>query len=145
MKIQQLKTKDIDAFYDLYVVSTKEENEKFWPGLKVKPKAQIKKLIHSASWFEVLVIEKEGIFIGYTIVWDFFRSWEKHLFIDDLFVKEEYRSRGIWSKIISFLKKKKKSIYLFVDIYNIDAIRFYKKNWAKMVEVSNDQNFTMRI
>lgn len=145
MKIRPLKISEIDGFYKLYQHSTQEENERFWPSLKIKSKAQIRKILESKSWFEIFVVEDKKKLIAYTIVGDFFRSWEKQIFMDDLFVLPDYRSKWTWSSILSFLKKKKKTIYLFVDIHNLKAVKFYKKNKAQMVELSWDQNYTMKI
>ena len=60
------------------------------------------------------------------------------LFIEDIFILEEFRRKGIGRKILDFAiniakKRKCKVVELNVIDWNINAINFYKKNKFKFV------------
>ena len=73
--------------------------------------------------------------VGYTIITYVF-SFEykgKIAFIDELYIKETYRGKGIGSEIIKFIKNechklKLKLIYLEVENHNLKAQKLYIAN-----------------
>ena len=73
--------------------------------------------------------------IGYTIITYVF-SFEykgKIAFIDEMYIKETYRGKGIGSEIIKFIKNechklKLKLIYLEVENHNLKAQKLYIAN-----------------
>lgn len=145
MKIRKYKKQDFQDFYKLYVFATQEENTNYWDSLGVKTSKQVENYIASQKWLNIILVEENNEIIGYAVVWDFIRSFETHIFLDDLFILPSHRSKWWWTMLIDFLKENYWTIYLFVDIHNEKALKFYKKNGAQFVEKSDDQNFTMKI
>jgi ribosomal protein S18 acetylase RimI-like enzyme len=58
------------------------------------------------------------------------KKWKETYIIQDVFVKQEFRGKGygkqLLKEIVTFLKPKKKEIYLYVDPDNNVAISLYK-------------------
>ena len=54
--------------------------------------------------------------------------------LDEIFLDENYRNKGIGSSIISKIFKTNNIVYLWVYKENINAIRLYKKFGFKIIE-----------
>lgn len=93
---------------------------------------------------EKMIIEKEFIhgfiardgnnnIMGYTTCFFTYHTWVgKSLYMDDLYVREEYRGRGIGSRliknVIAFAKEKEcNKLRWQVSNWNTSAIEFYQK------------------
>lgn len=70
------------------------------------------------------------------------KPYEDGLMIEEIYLLEEYRNKGIGSNIISnTLIKYKKPIYLWVYKENIKAIKLYKKYKFKIIEETETRYF----
>lgn len=78
---------------------------------------------------------KEKKVLGYLIVcYGFsFLYGGRGAFIDELFIKEEYRGKGVGDKVIALIEKKLKAnnitaLHLEVERHNTNALKLYTKN-----------------
>jgi len=92
-------------------------------------------------WFWFLVAENNQEIVGLSFYWIRYSTWKgKFLFLEDFVVKQEYRRKGIGSKLfeetIKICKKLNLNglIWQVLD-WNSSAINFYKKYGA---DISND-------
>ncbi|MFN8673466.1 MAG: GNAT family N-acetyltransferase [Candidatus Sericytochromatia bacterium] len=83
---------------------------------------------------EILLFSGNGIILGYTIL---IYYWSNEfggqiIFIDELYVKNEYRGKKIGSKFLKYLFNKKKDNFkaVFLEVFqsNNRAFDFYIKN-----------------
>ena len=56
------------------------------------------------------------------------------IMLDEIFIDDEFRNKGIGSSIISKILKLNNIVYLWVYKENINAIRLYKKFGFKIIE-----------
>ena len=56
------------------------------------------------------------------------------IMLDEIFIEDEFRNKGIGSSIISKILKLNNIVYLWVYKENINAIRLYKKFGFKIIE-----------
>ena len=56
------------------------------------------------------------------------------IMLDEIFIEDEFRNKGIGSSIISKILKLNNIVYLWVYKDNINAIRLYKKFGFKIIE-----------
>ena len=88
--------------------------------------------------FEVLVAVVEGEIIGIALYYMTYSTWKgKMLYLEDLVVKEKYRSKGIGQLLFDTLKEEaaqKEAILMKWQVldWNTPAIRFYEKNQATL-------------
>ncbi len=60
------------------------------------------------------------------------------LFLDEIYLEEEYRNKGIGTSIIKDILKTNSTVYLWVYKKNINAISLYKKmNFEILSETEN--------
>lgn len=104
------------------------------------------KMINSANqmkkekdFFNCFIAEtQEKEIVGYTIFFYFYLSWTgKSLYMDDLYVKDNFRGKGIGTnlieKVISFAKENGcHKLRWQVSDWNKNAINFYKKLGAEI-------------
>jgi GNAT superfamily N-acetyltransferase len=82
--------------------------------------------------FRSLIAEWDGHAIGYALFFDFYSSWRgSGIFLEDLFVQETYRGRGIGRAILSEvarIARQEGSYGMRWEVlgWNESAIRFYK-------------------
>ena len=82
--------------------------------------------------FRSLIAEWDGQAIGYALFFDFYSSWRgSGIFLEDLFVQEAYRGRGIGRAILSEvarIARQEGSYGMRWEVlgWNESAIRFYK-------------------
>ncbi|WP_409200315.1 GNAT family N-acetyltransferase [Methanobrevibacter sp. DSM 116169] len=60
--------------------------------------------------------------------------------IEGLFIKKEFQSQNIGTKLLNFIKTKHNSLTLKVYTKNKIAIKFYKKNNFKIIKKELDQD-----
>lgn len=83
---------------------------------------------------EILLFSGNGIILGYTILIYYWSNefGEQIIFIDELYVKNEYRGKKIGSKFLKYLFNKKKDNFkaVFLEVFqsNNRAFDFYIKN-----------------
>ena len=90
--------------------------------------------------FRALIAEWDGQPIGYALFYDFYSSWRgSGIFLEDLFVREKYRGRGIWRALLSQVARiaKQEGCYALrweVLDWNKPSIEFYKSIGARFPE-----------
>ncbi len=107
-----------------------------------KLKITLEQMQQEKDLFQCYVAETDsGEIIGYACFFFAYYSWTgKSLYLDDLYVKQEYRGYKTGSKlldtIIAYAKKEKcKRMRWQVSSWNTNAIDFYKKIGADINEV----------
>ncbi len=83
------------------------------------------------------IIKSDNKIIGCLLV-------EKHLdgvILDEIFIEEEYRNKGIGSKIISDVLSNNSIVYLWVYKSNIKATKLYKKFGFRVIENTESRYF----
>ncbi len=102
-----------------------------------EPSNTLKKFIEEATCstprFHVILAESKSEIVGIALYYFGYSSWKgSMLYLDDLIVKEEHRSRGIGKKLmdelIAIAKEEKVNQFRWhVLDWNSGAINFYKK------------------
>lgn len=86
---------------------------------------------------EYRIIEAKNKRIGcYLVV-----KKEDGVMLDEIFLEDEYRNKGIGSAIINEILKKNNIVYLWVYKDNINAIRLYKKAGFNIIEETNTRYY----
>jgi ribosomal protein S18 acetylase RimI-like enzyme len=85
--------------------------------------------------YEYYFVECDGERVGFVGI----KAEEKRLFLSKLYIKEEYRGRGISSVVLGFLEdecrhKSLRAIYLTVNKYNDRAYNVYINKGYKVVD-----------
>ncbi|MBN2423022.1 GNAT family N-acetyltransferase [Candidatus Woesearchaeota archaeon] len=123
-------------FSDLFNLIIKlAEYEKLDPP---SPDSKERLLSHLGKYYEGYLAFYENKPVGYIIFFMAYSSFlaKPTLFLEDLFVLEEYRNKGIGKKLFRFCVKKAKEkncgrLDWTVLDWNSNAISFYKKHGAK--------------
>ena len=106
-------------------------------------------MLAEKDFFEFFVAENnKNEIVGFASFFFAYYSWSgKALYLDDLYVKENYRNHNIGTKlidtIISHAKQERcKKVRWQVSNWNTNAINFYKKMGAEIdeVEINCDLN-----
>lgn len=90
--------------------------------------------------FRALIAEWEGRAIGYALFFDFYSSWKgSGVFLEDLFVREAFRGRGIGKALLSEVARIARQEGCFgvrweVLGWNELAIEFYKSLGAEFFD-----------
>jgi GNAT superfamily N-acetyltransferase len=98
----------------------------------------IERMREEKKYFEFFVAEVEGEIVGMALYFFAYYTWVgKSLYLDDLYVKPEYRGmsigKALLEKIIEVTKKEKcRRIRWQVLEWNTSAIEFYKKMNASL-------------
>ena len=82
----------------------------------------------------VLVYEENNVIVGvlvYLLIYD-------RAEIEYIVVKDEYKNKGIGSKLLKYIEKDIKNITLEVRESNTTAINFYKKNGYSIVSTRHN-------
>lgn len=96
----------------------------------------LEQMIADQDLFKCIVAEKDGKVIGFASYFFAYYSWSgKGLYIDDLYVKDEYRQQQVgktlWDALLNLGKQHQcKSVRWLVSRWNENAIRFYEKSGA---------------
>ena len=112
------------VFYSSEAVSTNGSREIF--------ESDFNNCINSCPYLEGYVFEENDNICGYAMVAKSFSTefGKPCIWIEDLYIKEEYRHKKIGSLFFDFLKENYKDTIqrLEVDKNNVFAIKAYKKN-----------------
>ncbi|PSL44180.1 diamine N-acetyltransferase [Chitinophaga niastensis] len=98
-------------------------------------------MIQDKDYFQCLVAVDNGIIIGFATYFMSYYSWTgKSLYLDDLYVIEEYRGQQTGTKLMDAVfeiakKENCKKVRWQVSNWNKKAIEFYKKRGANIDEV----------
>jgi len=134
--IERLSEENFEDF--VYLIEKLAEYEKLKP-----PNEQAKIRLRndglsSNPKFEAYLGKIDGKYVGYIIFYMAYSSFLAlpALFLEDIFVFEEYRKKGVGQKMLDFcakLAKEKKCgrIDLCILDWNIPSIKFFEKNNAK--------------
>lgn len=135
MKIRKAKKEDFEEYLKLKRAEEKDYSEIIGKKI-IKPKDNILKREFNEALKSkkhlVLVVEKDKHLMGYLHGTYFSNPYDKGGYVEDIFVTNNFRRKGVASKLIKeFVKilkdKKYKKIRLSVNTKNIGAIRLYKK------------------
>ena len=90
---------------------------------------------------EAIIVELNKEPVGFAIFYDSFSGFlgKPNIYIEDLFVKEKYRRRGIGKQMLSFIvklarKRKCGRVEWCALDWNTSAIDFYKSTGAKLMD-----------
>lgn len=115
-----------------------------------KFKISLEQMHEEQEHFQILVVEtKEGEIIGFATTFVAWYSWiGKSFYLDDLYILENYRGKGLGSRLIDEVfemakKENCKKVKWMVSKWNKNAIDFYKKKGAVIddVEITCDLIF----
>jgi len=90
--------------------------------------------------FRALIAEWDGQPSGYALLYDFYSSWRgSGIFLEDLFVRERFRGRGIGKALLSQVariarQEGRHAVRWEVLDWNKPAIEFYKSLGAKFMD-----------
>ena len=90
--------------------------------------------------FRSLIAEWDGQPVGYALFYDFYSSWKgSGIFLEDLFVREQFRSHGIGKALLSHVASiaQREGCYAIrweVLDWNKTAMEFYKSLGARFVD-----------
>lgn len=124
---------DLESVFSL--VKILAEFEKASEAVNTSP--EIYRQDFGEGWFEILIAESEesGI-IGMALFYQSYSTWKgKMIYLDDLVIEPNYRSKGIGSILLDALieeaRLRNASILKWQVLdWNEDAIRFYKRKEA---------------
>lgn len=91
--------------------------------------------------FQALVVVHENEIIGFATYYFAYFSWTgKSIYLDDLYVKEAFRGKGIGSELMQYVfeiarKNNCKKVRWQVSNWNSKAIDFYKKLGAEINDI----------
>ncbi len=126
--IRKATDDDIPAIFGLIQELAIYEN-----GLH-KVKNSVEQMYAEKDFFKCYVAENNGEIIGMSLYYFVYYTWVgKALYLDDLFVKEEYRGNGVGKKLMRKMmdvarEEKCHRLRLQVLNWNSSAIEFYKKS-----------------
>lgn len=72
-----------------------------------------------------------------------FHEVDDKMELDDFFVIEEYRNKGIGTAVLKQLIQTNKTIFLYVFVKNIHAIRLYERFGFKIIEYIHNTRCVM--
>lgn len=90
--------------------------------------------------FRALIAESDGRPAGYALIFDYYSTWSgRGLFLEDLFVREEFRSQGIGKALLAAVARiavheNCYGLHWEVLDWNKTAIGFYKSLGARFRE-----------
>jgi diamine N-acetyltransferase len=115
-----------------------------------KFKITLEQMKNEQEYFKILVIENsEQTIIGFATTFIAWYSWTgKSLYLDDLYVQEKHRGKGLGSKLMDEVfqlarKENCRKVKWMVSKWNQNAIDFYKSKGAEIddVEIPVELNF----
>ena len=117
------------VFYASPAVSTNGSNEIF--------ETDIAACLDKNSILEGFAFEEVGEIIGYSMTYKGFSTemGKECVWIEDLYIKEEWRHKGIGGKFLEYLKETYKGLVLKLEVEteNEAALSVYKKHGFKLL------------
>ena len=129
--IRRGEKQDINAIFNL--IQDLATFEKAPEEVKNTPIMMLNDAFCNPPVFHFLVADLEGLVIGTAIFYLSYSTWKgKALYLDDLVVQEQYRSKSVGTKLMqAFLEQAKawkvQMVHWQVLDWNEAAIQFYKK------------------
>ena len=88
--------------------------------------------------------EYTSIYLDNTLVGYYhFHEDKDKMELDDFYIFSEYQNKGIGSKVLSELIQTENTIYLYVFVKNVKAIKLYERFGFKIVEYVNKTRYIM--
>ena len=103
-----------------------------------KVKISLEEMIDDEEEINALIIRSDHNAIGFATFYFGYSSWSgRHLYLDDIYIQEDFRNRGIGDQVLDILEEVAKSnlcksMRWLVSKWNENAIRFYKKRGASI-------------
>lgn len=98
----------------------------------------VERMEKDKGYFSFFVAELDGEIVGHAIYYPVYFTWVgRSMYLDDLYVKEIYRGKGIGSKLLDKVlgaarEQECQRLRWQVLDWNEDAIRFYEKIGARI-------------
>ncbi|WP_224996221.1 GNAT family N-acetyltransferase [Cesiribacter sp. SM1] len=135
--IRKVTEQDTDAFLEMMkALATYHHQLEF---VKIDRETFIQHTFRENPIIGACVAEKDGVLIGYVSYTKNFSIWagSVYLNIDDVFVKQEYRSTGVGERMMNFVKQETRAdginmIRWESEKDNHKAIRFYERLGASL-------------
>ena len=117
-----------------------------------KVSISLEQMINEKNFFQCFVAETDDQeIVGFASFFFAYYSWSgKALYLDDLYVKANYRKQGVGKKLLDVVidhakKEQCKKLRWQVSNWNANAISFYKKIGAVIdeTEINCDLNLTI--
>lgn len=139
LKIEKLSGKNFRHF--IYLIKKLADYEKLEPPNKNAIKRLREDGLLKNPKFQAYIGKYNGKHVAYVIFYMNYSSLlaMPTLFLEDIFVLEEYREKGIGQKMFDFCVKESKArkcgrMDLCVLNWNIPAIKFYEKNGLERMD-----------
>lgn len=117
------------TFYASDAVSTNGSEEIF--------KNDIEACISDSPYLEGYVFYENTVIVGYAMTAKSFSTefGKKCIWIEDLYLKPDWRNKGFGSKFLSFIEQKHRDAILKLEVedYNLRAVHTYKKNGFELL------------
>lgn len=137
LHIRPAKAEDIDAIYDLIMGIARYHKQEAY--IHTNKEELLRSGFSESPKFGVLLAEYAGEAAGYVSFTYNYSIWlgDAYLNIDDVFVKEAFRSKGIGEALMNSLREHAKAkgipkIRWEVQSDNLQAIKFYERLGASM-------------
>ncbi|PQL92668.1 GNAT family N-acetyltransferase [Apibacter adventoris] len=139
IKIEEIVEEDFETLIELFRELAVFEN------LPEKMINSVKRMKAEKDFFRGFTIKDENnIILGYVTFFFAYYTWVgKSLYMDDLYIREEHRGKGLGTqlikKVISFAKETNcQKLRWQVSNWNKSAIKFYKSLGAQIDEVDKN-------
>ncbi|MBB79095.1 MAG: GNAT family N-acetyltransferase [Crocinitomicaceae bacterium] len=133
MIIRQIEERDIQSVMDLIIKLA--EYEGFSSSVENTPEKLLED-IFTNHYCDAIVAEKNNLILGFALYYTSYSTWNGPcLYLEDLFVLNEYRSQGVGSKLFdNLVLQAQKEGFSRMDWQIVDwndvAIDFYKYKGA---------------
>lgn len=139
IKIEEIVEEDFETLIELFRELAVFEN------LPEKMINSVKRMKSEKDFFRGFTIKDENnLILGYVTFFFAYYTWVgKSLYMDDLYIREAYRGKGLGTqlikKVISFAKETNcQKLRWQVSNWNKSAIKFYKSLGAQIDEVDKN-------
>lgn len=139
IKIEEIVEEDFETLIELFRELAVFEN------LPEKMINSVKRMKAEKDFFRGFTIKDENnLILGYVTFFFAYYTWVgKSLYMDDLYIREAYRGKGLGTqlikKVISFAKETNcQKLRWQVSNWNKSAIKFYKSLGAQIDEVDKN-------
>lgn len=139
IKIEEIVEEDFETLIELFMELAVFEN------LPEKMINSVERMKTEKDFFRGFTIKDENnLILGYVTFFFAYYTWVgKSLYMDDLYIREEHRGKGLGTqlikKVISFAKETNcQKLRWQVSNWNKSAIKFYKSLGAQIDEVDKN-------